>query len=82
MSSCIYFKTSKALGLLRSRTFIYYIYAIGSVADDFLTSDVMRDNLLISIQGHDDHFMGVDLNIEHNIGLQKVGSHLTYAYIL
>lgn len=32
----------------------------------------MRDNLLISIQGHEDHYMGVDMNIEHYIGFQKV----------
>ena len=57
---------------IRVRISIYSLHD-RSVADDFLTSDVMRDNLLISIQGHDDHFMGVDLNIEHNINLQKVG---------
>ena len=32
----------------------------------------MRDNMLISIRGQDRHFMGVDLNIEHNINYQKV----------
>ena len=32
----------------------------------------MRDNMLISIRGKDGHFMGVDLNIEHNINYQKV----------
>ena len=57
---------------IRVRISIYSLHD-HSVADDFLTSDVMRDNLLISIQGHDGHFMGVDLNIEHNINLQKVG---------
>lgn len=32
----------------------------------------MRDNLLISVQGHDGHYMGVDLNMEHHIFVQKV----------
>lgn len=41
-------------------------------------SDVMRDNLLINIQGHEDHYMGVDMNIEHCIGFQKVRDRLHY----
>lgn len=38
----------------------------------------MRDNLLISIQGHEDHYMGVDMNIEHCIGFQKVRDRTHY----
>lgn len=32
----------------------------------------MRDNMLISVKGHKNHYMGVDLNMEHIIGFQKV----------
>ena len=35
----------------------------------------MRDNMLISIMGHPGHYIAVDLNMEHNVGFQKVSPH-------
>ena len=37
----------------------------------------MRDNMLISVMGHQGHYMGVDLNMEHNVGFQKVFLYFT-----
>lgn len=31
----------------------------------------MRDNMLVNMTGHPGHYMGVDLNMEHNINYQK-----------
>ena len=40
----------------------------------------MRDNMLISVTGHKGHYMGVDMNMEHNVGFQK--AFIIYYYLL
>jgi hypothetical protein len=37
-----------------------------------VVSDIMRDNMLVNVSGLPEHFMPVDLNIEHLIGYLKV----------
>ena len=41
----------------------------------FISSDVMRDNMLINVSGHDEHWYGADMNIEHYNKAQQVRNH-------
>ena len=56
----------------------YYLLLL--ITDELLQSNVMRDNMLISMNGRDNHFTGVDLNIEHNINYQKVRNLLSISF--
>lgn len=50
----------------------YLIYRLHICAYPGSCRNVMRDNMLISCKGHQGHYMGVDLEMEHIVNYQKV----------